>query len=177
VSAPRTIAAIAGRDAGLQFVDLRDPAAPASLASFATQGPALGITLATTPSVQGAAAIAYVAEGVSGVEIVALGAKDQPRRLAALPASSAAAALVLDGSTLYVAGGWEGVLAYDVSDPANPRLLGTHAVEGYAYDVQVAGDLLLVAAGTGGVLALPLADLRGPAHRLMLPFLSAAPPR
>jgi hypothetical protein len=150
---------------------VQDPARPQLLGAFATRGPALGVTAAVT----GEQAIAYVATGLGGVQVIDFTKPEAPQLLGAYATASSANDLFLEGTILYVAGGWEGVLALDVADPRRPHLAGAQRVQGYAYDLQLLGDLLYVAAGDAGMQILRRSIDSGPAHVLFVPWASKGP--
>ncbi len=138
--------------AGLQILDLTDPATPEPVGEFP------GLVNAWDVEVRGDRA--YVADGLGGLAILDVSDPAAPILLGTAPTPGAAVDVVLDSDVAAVACGSAGVVLIDVSDPAAPVTLATHDTSGLA--ITLDGD-------PGGLLAvadwddIELVDISDPA--------------
>ncbi len=141
--------------AGLQVVDVSDPANPLVIANLPTPGQALGVTVADGP----ADGHVYVADGSSGLQVVDVSVPASPAIVGGLDTMYALDVTVVDGYA-YVAAEESGLQVVNVSDPANPTWTGGVGMSGRASDVVVTDGYAYVADDTGG---LHVVDIRDPA--------------
>ena len=142
--------AAAGK-AGLQVVDVSDPANPVAVTNLDTPGEALGVTTADD--------YVYVADGSSGLQVVDLSDPVNPAIVGGLDTLYALGVTVVDGYA-YVAAEESGLQVVNVSDPANPTWTGGVGMSGRASDVVVTDGYAYVADDTGG---FHVVDVRDPA--------------
>jgi hypothetical protein len=142
----------------LIIINRKDVAAASVVATLPLPDPR-GLSV-LTDQVDGAAKVAYVADGDRG--LVAIDLSDPAHPQAAAPIAAADARdVAVAGQHLYLAAGTNGVLTYDVSSPLQPQLLGSLQTR-EARAVAVHGLLLLVADGPGGLAVI---DAKVPAAR------------
>lgn len=141
-----TRAYVAADVAGLQIMDVTDPAAMVVLGSVLTPGPALGVGVSGTH--------AYVAAGDSGLLVVDL--SDSPAIVGRIETPGPALKVEIRNHLACVADGQAGLIVLDVSDPHAPQLVGTLDTPGYAYDVLVDDRHAYVADGATGLLVIDI---------------------
>jgi hypothetical protein len=91
---------------------------------------------------------AYVAAGSSGLQVVDVTDRAQPRVVGSVDTAGVALTLRLAGTRAYVADETGGLAIIDVSIPTAPTLLHVVAIPGEAFDVAVAGNYAYVASTT-----------------------------
>jgi hypothetical protein len=141
-----TRAYVAASVAGLQILDVTDPAAMVVLGSVLTPGPALGVSVSGTH--------AYVAAGDSGLLVVDL--SDSAAIVGRFETPGHALKVEIRNHLAYVADGQAGLIVLDVSDPHAPQLVGALDTPGYAYDVLVDDRYAYVADGVTGLLIIDI---------------------
>ena len=142
---------VANHDAGLQVIDISNPALPSPVATVDTSGAAYGVAVAGP--------YAYVADGDAGLRVIDISNPAAPSLVATVDTSGFARGVAVAGHYAYVADGVAGLQVIDISDPAVPTLVATLGISGYAFVVAVAGPYAYVAAGNG----LRVIDISDPA--------------
>jgi hypothetical protein len=112
-----------------------------------------------------AAAHAYVADNMSGLQIVDVSLPGDPVWVGSVDTPGSARAVALLGQIAFVADGQAGLQIVDVSDPVSPVVIGTAPTEAFAQDVAVAGHLACLAVSGAG---LQIFDITNPAQPLPL---------
>ncbi|MHB1034819.1 MAG: Ig-like domain-containing protein [Pirellulales bacterium] len=162
VAVSGTFAYVADGSAGLQILDVSDPAAPVRLGAYDTLD-------ARDVAVFGT--LAYVADGTAGLQILDVTNPAAPVRLGGYDTAGAALGVTVVGTLAYVADGEAGLVVLDVTDPANPVQLGTFDTSGTALSVTISGTLAYVADGIAGLVILDVTD---PATPVRLGTLDAS---
>jgi len=107
------------------------------LGGYNTSGTAYGVAVA--------GAVAYVADGEAGLQIINVSNPDSPVRLGGCGTGGIARGVAVAGARAYVADGEAGLQVIDVSNPASPVRLGSYPTRGTARGVAVAGNRVYVA--------------------------------
>ncbi|MBI4326678.1 MAG: immunoglobulin domain-containing protein, partial [Chloroflexi bacterium] len=149
--------------AGLQVLDVSDPANIRRLGGFAKAWSAQGVHVVGNR--------AYVAAVLMGLDVFDVSDPGNIRRLGGRLGGFVTGGLAYDvqavGNRAYVADYAFDLQVLDVSDPANIRLLGGFATSGHAVSVQVVGNLAYVAEHPAD-LSLPrglqILDVSNPAN-------------
>ncbi len=140
--------------AGLEILDIRDPANPILLGSYDTPGSAKDVAVAGN--------YAFVADYATGLVVLNVSNPASPTLAGSYNTPGSARAVALAGDVAYVADYSSGVIAINIANPASPTLLGSYDTPGNALDVKVAGDRLYVADGSNGVVVLNIATPASP---------------
>ncbi|MHB1034193.1 MAG: Ig-like domain-containing protein [Pirellulales bacterium] len=147
-----TLAYVGAAIAGLEILDVSNPAAPVLVGAFDTPGRANSVTISGTT--------AYVADGSTGLVIVDVTNPAVPVQLGGYDTIDHAYAVAISGTRAYVADNLAGLVILDVSNPATPVQLGRFDTSGAAFDVAVVGTLAYVADYSTG---LEIIDVSKPA--------------
>ncbi len=146
---------IACGEAGVQVVDVSDPAAPVLVGAADTPGAACDVAVhGDTLS---------VADAAGGLQVVDALAPDAPAVIGASATATATAGAFAQGPVTFLAEGSGGLRIVDLSNPSAPSTLGTCDTPGDARDVVVVGQYAYVADGAAGVQIVDVADLTDPA--------------
>ena len=89
-------------------------------------------------------AVAYVADGDSGLQVIDVSDPGSPVILGSVRTPDHARGVAVSGALAYVADEHFGLQVIDVSDPANPVILGSVDTPGLAYGVAISGALAYV---------------------------------
>jgi hypothetical protein len=143
-----TTAYVADGDAGLEILDVSDPARVVRLGGYDTSGGALGVQVAGTT--------AYVADWNAGLQILDISNPTNVIRLGGCGTGGAASSVQVVGTTAYVADYFAGLRILDVSDPANVVRIGGFGAKGDTWGAQVVGTAAYVADGQWGFAILEL---------------------
>lgn len=148
----------------LHAIDVRDPAAPALLASYDIGN-------------DGINSLALVGDAVlvgSYLQLVVLDLAQfldgdgQTNSFVAIPntlqINNTVGAIEVVGTTAYLAISYDRIYAYDVSDVASIGLLGSVAIEHYASNISVAGNRLYTSLSNEGYSATAVIDITDPAN-------------
>ncbi len=111
---------------------------------------------------------AYVAAGSTGLQVVDVTDRVNPRIVTALATPGNANNIKVVGNTVYLADGSSGLQIIDATNPLAPALLGGVNTPGIAWDVVVAAGIAYVASDTSG---LTLIDVSSSAHPFVLSSL------
>ena len=108
---------------------------------------------------------AYIAAGSTGLQIVDVTDRRNPRIVGSLSTAGNANDVRVVGNLAYVADGSAGLQIIDVTVPTAPVLRGTYNTPGDAYDVVVSGNRAYIADGASG---LQIIDITNPAAPTLL---------
>ena len=108
---------------------------------------------------------AYVAAGSTGLQIVDVSDRRNPRIVGALDTAGNANDVRVVDNLAYVADGSTGLQIIDVTVPATPVKLGNYNTPGDAYDVVISGNRAYVADGAAG---LQIINITNPALPTLL---------
>jgi hypothetical protein len=107
---------VADGSAGLQVIDIGDPASPKSLSAIAVPGLSFGVAISGN--------YAYVAAYGDGLQVIDISTPASPQNVGAIATRGHARAVVVSDTLAYVADGRWGLRVIDVSDPTSPEFLG-----------------------------------------------------
>ena len=148
---------VACGDAGVQVVDISDPAAPVLMGGYATGG-------AVATDVAAYDNGACVAAGSAGLQVVDALHPATPTLAGGLAGGLAPSkGICVRGPRTYIAAGSDGLRIVSTADPAHPVQLGALDTPGDARDVTVVGTMAYVADGQGGVQVIDVSDPARPA--------------
>ena len=154
-----SLAYLAGGEGGLFIVDLgADGYLPQLIGTADTPGGALGLDIAGN--------YAYIADNLTGLQVVDVANPTAPRVVASIATPAAAQDVRAQGNQLFLAyatfGTGNGLGIYDLTNPSQPNLVGKVATNGYATRVDVAGDLAYLASGDAGLVIIDARNPRQP---------------
>jgi hypothetical protein len=152
VAVSGTTAYVADGTAGLQIIDISNPAAPVLRGTCDTPGSAYGVAVSGST--------AYVADDVAGLQVVDVTNPAVPILKGAYDTPGNAVAVAVSGATAYVADAASGLMIIDVSNPAAPVLKGAYDTPGFAFGVAVSGTTAYVGDDSYG---LRIIDVSNPA--------------
>lgn len=101
-------------------------------------------------------AVAYVANGRSGLLVVAVAENRRPEILAALALPGFSKQVRVQGDRAIVSGGQGGLSVIDIADPEHPRTLGKISITGLSRGLLVKNDRLYVGRNEMGVALVPM---------------------
>ncbi len=151
VAATLGYAYVADGDAGIQVVEIIDPANPRTESTLDTPGQARDVTVAN--------GYVYVADGDSGLHVVDPAQPQQLKILGSVNTPGPAYGVTVADGYAYVADGAGGLNVVDVSDLYNPVVVGRVDTLNLASDVAIAGGYAYVANDSAG---LRVVDVRDP---------------
>jgi hypothetical protein len=105
---------------------------------------------------------AYVADGLSGLQIFDISEPSSPALVASLDTPGYAEGVFVHGDYAYVADGPGGLQVIDISAPVAPAYTGGCATQGFAYGVAVKGNYAYIGGGAGGLQVIDVSDPRLP---------------
>ncbi len=149
------LAFVAGFSAGLQILDIANPAAPVLLGTLDTPGFAIGVAVSGD--------LAFVADYFSGLQIIDITDPSAPALVGTFSTPGTAWGVAIDGDLAFVADQGSGLQIVDIADPSTPALAGSVDTPGTAYDVAVAGNVAYVADDAFGLQAVDISDPTTPA--------------
>ncbi len=147
-------AILANGNAGIEIVDISDPASP-SLLGVGNSG-----DIANDVAVAGD--IAFVAYGTGGLQAYDISDLTNPSSIGANFILTGARGIALTGDHAFVADTFGGLVVMDVSDPTNPTLAGSYASPGLSYDVAISGNYAFLADGLPGLQVVDITDPASP---------------
>jgi len=109
--------------------------------------------------------LAYVADGMSGLQIVDVSTPTAPIEIGAYDTPGYAEGVAVAGRYAYVADGHYGLRIVDVSDPTEPAEVAYAYPLNYVFDVVMDGKYAYLAAAGAGLLVVDVSD---PAHPVEL---------
>ncbi|MFZ1946842.1 MAG: hypothetical protein WAW06_04795, partial [bacterium] len=127
VAVSGTCAYVADLYAGLEVIDITDPASPQVLGSVGTPGSGYGVAVSGTH--------AYVADYGSGLQAIDVTDPASPQIVGSVNTPGYAYGVVVSGRYAYVADESFGLQVIDISDPTSPQIVGSVNTPGYAYGV------------------------------------------
>jgi hypothetical protein len=134
------LAYVADYDAGLQIIDVSNPAVPTLRGSYDTPGYAFGVYVT--------GGLAYVADGTTGgLQIIDVSNPTAPTLRGSYDTPGHAWGVYVLGGLAYVGDHWSGLQIIDVSNPSSPQLRGSYDTPFDAKGVYVTGGLAYVANG------------------------------
>ncbi|MHB1035357.1 MAG: Ig-like domain-containing protein [Pirellulales bacterium] len=154
VAVSGNLAYVADGSAGLQIIDVANPANLMRLGGYNTSGTASDVVLVGTT--------AYVADWAAGLQIIDVTNPAAPVRLGGYDTSGQARAVAVLGTVVYLADNTEGLQIIDVTNPAAPVRLGGYHTTGSAMDVAVSGTTAYVADGYSGLAILNVSNPSAP---------------
>lgn len=101
---------------------------------------------------------AYVASGVTGLQVVDVSDRSSPSIVGAVNTPGNANDVEAVGNRAYVADGGAGLQVIDIADPFAPVVVGSVDTPGMAQDVVVRGNLAFVADGNSGLRVVDVSD-------------------
>ncbi len=104
----------------------------------------------------------YVADGDSGLRIIDVSDKTNPKEIAFYNTEGIAMDVVVNDSKAYVADGTNGLCIIDISNPFSPKLLGYCDTPGYANDIVVRNNHAYIADSEGGLQIINISSPSAP---------------
>lgn len=101
---------------------------------------------------------AFVADGLSGLQVMYIGEPTSPVLIAGYDTPGYAEGVAVAGGYAFVADGAGGIQILDVSSPASPSYVGSCDTGGFAYDVAVSGNYAFVGGGAGGLQVIDVSN-------------------
>ncbi len=147
---------VAAGSAGLQIVDITNPAQPNILASIQSASFAEGIAVLGKT--------AYLANGATGINIIDVSDPKKPLQISTVNPDYYAFDIVCAGKYAYIAAGESGLLVLDIKDPSQPKEIAQLDTKGYAYEVVQSIRNLYIADAWEGVQVV---DITNPAKPVL----------
>ncbi|HEX6095145.1 MAG TPA: Ig-like domain-containing protein [Thermoanaerobaculia bacterium] len=163
---------VAAGNAGLQVVDVRNPAAPAIVGSLPLPGTAIDVRILGD--------LAYVAAGTAGLHVVRIANPAAPVLLGSADTPGVAQDVWVESERAYVADGASGLQIVDVSNPSAPAVAGSMETAHDAKGVSLSGTIAVVALDLGGSIGGPVGLVHSNAvepNVLVVDVSSASAPR
>jgi hypothetical protein len=133
VAVSGTVAYVAADAAGLQIIDVSNPANPVRLGAYATSGLARDVAVVGT--------LAYVAVGIGGLEVIDVSNPANPIRQGGHDTSGRAMGVAVAGSRIYVADFESGLKVLCTVPNVQQMLRVTDGTLGTPYTIEVATNL------------------------------------
>jgi hypothetical protein len=141
--------------AGMEIIDVHNPALPVRVGEYLTMDVQLGQAVAVTGE------YAFLADDWQGLHIIDISNPAMPERVGRYggyeEGPTPVGVAVRDGYA-FLACGEDGLLVLDVSDPAAPQQAGCAPTLGYARSVAVSGGYAWVAADYAGVELIDISN-------------------
>jgi hypothetical protein len=117
---------VADGEAGLQVIDVSNPADPQRVGGYDTSGEARGVAVSGNYAYVAARSGVHAPMGDAGLQVIDVSNPADPQRVGGYDTEGAWACGGL--GQLRLRGGWDsGLQVIDVSDPANPQRVGGYA--------------------------------------------------
>jgi len=129
--------------AGVQVIDISDPAAPTLVATYNTPGEAWKLVADGN--------YLYVADGISGLQVLDIGNPAAPTLEGSYNTPGTAYGVEISGTHAFIADAAYGLQVINISNPASPTLAGSYNTLGESNGVAIWGDYALVADGSRGL--------------------------
>lgn len=139
--------------AGIEVVDISNPAAPKRLSYSRTNSPIYTVALKDD--------LAFAAAGPEGLLILDLSDPANPQKKASLSIESSVDDLALSGNRVYMTGG-RNLQIVDVSNPLDPRFLGKYSTGDGFTTVALAGEYVVLSVLEEGLIEV--VDVDDPAQ-------------
>jgi len=147
--------------AGLQVLDISDPAKPKEIAAFTTENRTHNVFVQDN--------YAYISNELSGVLVLDISQLPVIKKVAQIKTQGDAYWVVANYPYVYVAETSKGVNIYDISDLNHIRLMGSYATQGWAWALYLDKNYLYVAEKNGGVLILDVSFAGNPVRTGQFP--------
>ncbi len=141
---------VADAYAGLQVIDISDPATPTFAGSYNTPGHAYGVAISGD--------YAYVADGPPGLQVIDISDPTAPTFAGNYDTPCSTYCVAISGDYAYAVSGSCGLQVIDISDPTTPTFAGNYDTPGSAYGVAISGDYAYVADGFSGLQVVDISD-------------------
>jgi hypothetical protein len=145
---------LAVQGAGVQIVDLTDPAQPQEIKTVNTPGEAYDVC------VNGQ--VAWVADGSAGIRALNVAVKSNAVSIASLDTVGTSLGVTLEGTNLFVCDGPNGLLIFDVKNPAQILPVGSYNSPGTAYKIALKEGYGYLADGTNGMEVIDVSNRSNP---------------
>lgn len=119
----------------LRIIDVSNPKDSRTLTTFAIGADVREVALSGS--------LAWVANGVAGLQIVDVSNPERPHRLADFLDFGVVSRVITAGTNVFLLGNGV-VYVLDISDPRKPRSRGVYTSEGWTDDISIAGDRAFV---------------------------------
>ena len=136
--------------AGLQVIDIANPASPQWVGGYHTSGYAYGVAVSGH--------YAYVADGDDGLQVIDIANPASPQRVGGDNTSGIADGVTVSGNYAYVADGDAGLQVIDIANPVSPKRVGGYHTSGGANGVAVSGNYAYVADGDAGLQVIDISN-------------------
>ncbi len=140
--------------AGLQVIDVSNPAKPVRVAGYDTGGEARGVQVVGD--------YAFVADGSAGLQVIDVSNPASPTPVGGYDTSGFALGVQVVGNLAYVADNHAGLQIIDTGNPAKPVRIGGYDTSGYAISVQVVGNRAYIADNQAGLQVIAVDNPAGP---------------
>jgi hypothetical protein len=147
---------VADFDAGLQVIDVKNPATPVIVGAVDTPGSARAVAVG--------GGFAYVADGGAGLQVIDVTNPVSPVVVGQVDTPGLAVGIALAGSYAYVADNFTGLQVIDVTNPASPVIVGKVDTPYYPQGIAVAGSHAYVADFSG----VQVIDVTNPANPVIV---------
>ncbi|MBI4651111.1 S8 family serine peptidase [Candidatus Desantisbacteria bacterium] len=103
---------------------------------------------------------AYVADGISGLQIIDISDPNNLNIVGSVDTPGIADKVCVSGNYAYIADGDSGLQIIDISNPVNPNITGNIDTPGYASGINISGNYAYIADGFGS--GLQIIDISNP---------------
>lgn len=141
---------VAAGSAGLQILDISDPARPAALGFWQSSGFVEGVAASGK--------YVFVANGDQGVSVIDVSNPQKPLQIASAYPFNYAFDVITAGPYTYIAAGDAGLLVLDTANPLKPVELSQLDTYGYAYELALLDNYLYIADAWEGVQVVDISD-------------------
>ena len=148
---------VADHAAGLQIINITNPASPILAGTYNTPGWAYGV------AVDGD--LAFVGDWDAGLQIINITNPASPTLAGTYNTTGSAYGVAVAGDLVFVADVWSGLQIISITNPGSPTLTGTYDTPGNAFGIAVEGDLAFVADVESG---LQVIDITSPASPILI---------
>jgi hypothetical protein len=145
---------VADYAAGLQVIDISNPAAPVRVGGYDTSG------IATDVAVAGQ--YAYVADYLAGLQVIDVSNPAAPVPVGGYDTNGSCVDVVISGSHAYLADYAAGLQVIGVTNPSTPSWVGGLDTVGYARGLALLGHYALVADDSAGLAVVDIANPAAP---------------
>ena len=140
--------------AGLQIVDVSDPAHPRELGSYTTENRSHNSVVEN--------GLAFLSSELYGVQVLDVSNPAAPKKVGRIRTKGDVQWVISSAPYIYTAEGARGIAVYDVSDLSAPKAMGHYDTPGFAWGLFLDGTDLYVADKSGGVTILDVSDVSNP---------------
>jgi hypothetical protein len=145
---------VADHSAGLQIINITNPASPTLAATYDTPGYARNVAIDGN--------YAYVADYATGLVVINIMNPASPTLAGTYDTPGSARDVAVDGNYAYVADYSSGLIVVNITNPASPTLAGSYDTPGTALGVKIAGNYAYVADGTSGLQVINITNPASP---------------